>query len=74
MFKLKVENSFINYFDDDTEIYKGMKNIDENLGGTTPLEIVLKFDNNKQIENNDNFLGEIKRNDDFLEKKTRMIF
>ena len=30
--KLKVENSFINYFDKDTEIYKGMKNIDEKLG------------------------------------------
>ena len=34
--KLKVENSFINYFDNDTEIYKGMKHIDEKLGGTTP--------------------------------------
>ena len=74
LFKLKVENSFINYFDDDTEIYKGMKNIDENLGGTTPLEIVLKFDNNKQIENNDNFLGEIKRNDDFLGEENKDDF
>ena len=41
--KLKVENSFINYFSSKTEIYKGMKNIDEKLGGTTPLEIILKF-------------------------------
>ena len=41
--KLEVENSFINYFDKDTEIYKGMKLIDEELGGTTPLEIILKF-------------------------------
>ena len=40
--KLQVENSFINYFDKETEIYKGMKKIDE-LGGTTPLEIILKF-------------------------------
>ena len=30
--KLQVENSFINYFDKDTEIYKGMKLIDEELG------------------------------------------
>ena len=43
--KLKVENSFINYFSKDTEIYKGMKLIDEKLGGTTPLNVILKFDN-----------------------------
>ena len=43
IFKLEVENSFINYFDENTEIYKGMKKIDENLGGTTPLNIILKF-------------------------------
>ena len=41
--KLEVENSFINYFDKETEIYKGMKKIDEDLGGTTPLNIILKF-------------------------------
>ncbi len=45
--KLKVENSFINYFSKDTEIYKGMKLIDEKLGGTTPLNIILKFDSNE---------------------------
>jgi predicted RND superfamily exporter protein len=41
--KLEVENSFINYFDKKTEIYKGMKKIDDQLGGTTPLDIILKF-------------------------------
>jgi predicted RND superfamily exporter protein len=41
--KLIVENSFINYFKKDTEIYKGMQKIDSNLGGTTPLEIIVKF-------------------------------
>jgi predicted RND superfamily exporter protein len=41
--KLEVENSFINYFSKNTEIYKGMKLIDEELGGTTPLEVILKF-------------------------------
>ena len=45
--KLKVENSFINYFSKDTEIYQGMKLIDEKLGGTTPLEIILRFDDNQ---------------------------
>ena len=43
IFKLEVENSFINYFNKETEIYKGMKIIDEKLGGTTPLNIILKF-------------------------------
>ena len=41
--KLEVENSFINYFDKETEIYKGMKKIDDELGGTTPLNIILNF-------------------------------
>ena len=43
IFKLEVENSFINYFDKETEIYKGMKKIDDDLGGTTPLNIILNF-------------------------------
>ena len=50
IFKLEVENSFINYFNKDTEIYKGMKKIDEELGGTTPLNIIIKFPT-KQKEN-----------------------
>jgi uncharacterized protein len=48
--RLEVENSFINYFSKKTEIYKGMKLIDENLGGTTPLEIILKFPENEEIK------------------------
>ena len=51
--KLEVENSFINYFDKDTEIYKGMKLIDEELGGTTPLEVIIKFPDNEVSENED---------------------
>ena len=41
--RLEVENSFINYFSKNTEIYKGMKLIDDKLGGTTPLEVIIKF-------------------------------
>ncbi len=48
--KLEVENSFINYFSKNTEIYKGMKLIDEQLGGTTPLEVILKFPEIKKDE------------------------
>ncbi|MBJ41036.1 MAG: hypothetical protein CMD84_02000 [Gammaproteobacteria bacterium] len=42
--QLRVENSFINYFKSNTEIYKGMKQIDDKLGGTTPLDIIIKFE------------------------------
>ncbi len=53
--KLEVENSFINYFSKKTEIYKGMKLIDEELGGTTPLEIILKFPSIEKSESDDEF-------------------
>ena len=53
--KLQVENSFINYFDKETEIYKGMKKIDDDLGGTTPLDIILKFPTKQKIEKDDQF-------------------
>ncbi len=42
---LNVENSFIKYFKKNTEIYQGMKLIDTELGGTTPLDIIIKFKN-----------------------------
>ena len=48
--KLEVENSFINYFNKNTEIYKGMKLIDDELGGTTPLEVILKFPKKEKEE------------------------
>ncbi|MBD1157142.1 MMPL family transporter [Pelagibacterales bacterium SAG-MED20] len=50
--RLEVENSFINYFNKKTEIYKGMKLIDEKLGGTTPLDIILKFPNKEKSKAN----------------------
>ena len=52
--RLQVENSFINYFSKKTEIYKGMKLIDEELGGTTPLEVILKFPKKALSKNDDN--------------------
>ena len=51
--RLEVENSFINYFSKNTEIYKGMKLIDEKLGGTTPLEVILKFPKEKKVISNE---------------------
>ncbi|MCW8894318.1 MMPL family transporter [Sulfurimonas sp.] len=41
--QLRVENSFIDYFKKDTQIYQGMAVIDQKLGGTSPLDIILTF-------------------------------
>jgi len=53
--QLKVENSFINYFRSDTEIHKGMKLIDNQLGGTTPMDIIIKFPDSKVSQDDDEF-------------------
>lgn len=42
--KLTVENSFIDYFKSSTEIHQGMITIDNRLGGTTPLDVVITDD------------------------------
>jgi predicted RND superfamily exporter protein len=39
--RLVVENSFIDYFKDTTEIYQGLKVIDQKLGGTSPLDVII---------------------------------
>jgi predicted RND superfamily exporter protein len=44
MSRLVVENSFIDYFKASTEIHQGMKVIDQSLGGTTPLDVVVEVD------------------------------
>lgn len=44
IFKLRVDNRFIDYFKTDTEIYQGMSVIDQKLGGTTPLDIIIEAD------------------------------
>ncbi len=51
--RLEVENSFINYFNKKTEIYKGMKLIDDKLGGTTPLDVIVKFGETEKSNDND---------------------
>jgi len=71
--KLEVENSFINYFDKETEIYKGMKKIDDDLGGTTPLNIILKFPT-KQKENEDDEFSEWEEESESSEEKAKYWF
>jgi len=51
--RLEVENSFVNYFRDDTEIYQGLKLIDQKLGGTTPLDILISFDEDVEVSVDD---------------------
>ena len=72
--KLEVENSFINYFDKETEIYKGMKKIDEELGGTTPLNIILKFPEKKAEKKDDDEFSEWDEDIDNNEKKSKYWF
>ena len=72
--KLQVENSFINYFDKETEIYKGMKKIDDDLGGTTPLNIILKFPTKQTKSNDDDEFSEWDEDIESNEDKSKYWF
>ena len=39
--RLRVENSFIDYFRESTEIYQGMSLLDEKLGGTLAFDVIV---------------------------------
>ncbi len=72
--KLEVENSFINYFDKETEIYKGMKKIDDDLGGTTPLNIILKFPAKQDEGTQDDEFAEWDEDNETDENKSKYWF
>ena len=72
--KLEVENSFINYFDQETEIYKGMKKIDDDLGGTTPLNVIIKFPSSNTEEKNDDEFSEWDEDLENKEDKSKYWF
>ncbi len=72
--KLEVENSFINYFDQETEIYKGMKKIDDDLGGTTPLNVIIKFPVQKKKDNGDDEFSEWDEDNDAENNKAKYWF
>ena len=75
IFKLEVENSFINYFDKETEIYKGMKKIDEELGGTTTLDVILKFPKKDGVkEKSDDEFSEWEEENEDKENKSTYWF
>lgn len=48
--QLTVENRFIDYFKKSTDIYQGLELVDQELGGTVPLEIILEADPNLEDE------------------------
>jgi len=39
--QLSVDNRFIDYYKEETEIYQGMSLIDDELGGTTPMDVII---------------------------------
>ena len=64
--RLRVENSFIDYFKKSTEIYQGMKIIDQKLGGTTPLDVIVQFETFEEEESEDEDFDEFEIEDDFF--------
>ncbi|MBN4054340.1 MMPL family transporter [Nitrospira defluvii] len=63
--RLVVENSFIDYFKQSTEIYQGMKLIDQTLGGTTPLDVIIDFETPEEAPPADTPKGELDEDDTF---------
>ena len=70
---LKVENKFIDYFNKETEIYKGMETIDKNLGGTTPFDIILSLPEViEEVDEEDLFFSENSETAKYWWKKENM--
>jgi len=67
--RLNVENSFIDYFKESTEIYQGMKLIDQQLGGTTPLDLIVNLEQSEdefqQTEQDSNAEVEVEDEEEF---------
>ncbi|WP_444994086.1 efflux RND transporter permease subunit [Aliikangiella sp. IMCC44359] len=63
---LSVDNRFIDYFKSDTEIHQGMKVIDTELGGTTPLEVIIE---RSAIEADFAFIEEENEEDEWEEEE-----
>ena len=64
--KLTVENRFIDHFHESTEIYQGMYLIDRELGGTTPLDVVIDAPAEFFKEEQEPFVDEAEGEDDEL--------
>ena len=61
--RLSVENRFIDYYKESTEIYQGMTLIDTRLGGTTPMDVIIDAPRDEMIKEEDLFVdGDITSN------------
>ncbi|XGQ70131.1 RND family transporter [Campylobacter hepaticus] len=72
--KLRVENSFVNYFKDSSDIKKGLLVIDKNLGGTLPLEVIVEFKKNTNNQNTNDTLDSFENEFDNLAKEDTYWF
>ncbi|UZE94601.1 efflux RND transporter permease subunit [Alkalimarinus alittae] len=69
--QLKVENRFIDYFDENTEIYQGMEVIDQKLGGTIPLDIIIRVNSqSKEVAQLDRPLSDVNNDNNKVETDT----
>lgn len=68
LYRVSLDNRFIDYFKDETEIRAGMQYIDEHLGGTVPFDVIVKFDpyEEEEIDEDDPFY--VEEEDNFPEK------
>lgn len=53
--RVSMDNRFLEYFQEDTDIYQGMYFVDRNLGGTIPFDVVLRFEPYAALEEDDPF-------------------
>lgn len=53
--RVSMDNRFLEYFQQDTDIYQGMHFVDRHLGGTVPFEVVLSFDAYQPLDADDPF-------------------
>ena len=68
--RVSLDNRFTEYFDEDTEIFQGMRYIDQHLGGTIPFDVVLQFDPYEEdfFDEEDDFFDEEGEPDPFPER------
>lgn len=65
--RLQVENRFIDYFHEETEIHQGLSVIDNKLGGTTSLDIIIEVQAAQSAESVDFEAGYPDEDDPFAE-------
>lgn len=53
--RVSMDNRFLDYFYEDTDIYQGMYFVDRHLGGTIPFDVVVSFDPYDPVEEGDDF-------------------